>query len=176
MPKLTAAANGESKAGAVSKAAFAEKVGLTRGRISQLIAQGLPVRADGRIEVEAGLRWMEDNLDADRRNKGGSQAPAGAPTLAEAKRLHEILKIQRARLALDKERGDLVSRAEVKAAVFARARRERDAHMAWVARTAPQLAAELGADPARTFASLDRLMREHLLDLARTPLQVLADE
>jgi hypothetical protein len=45
-----------------------------------------------------------------------------------------------------------------------------------VARTAPQLAAELGADPARTFTALDRFMREHLLDLARTPLQVLTDE
>ncbi|MFN3348889.1 hypothetical protein [Pseudorhodoplanes sp.] len=170
MAKLTTAP------GVATKAEFAARVGLTRGRISQLIAQGLPVRPDGRIEVEAGLQWMEDNLDADRRNKGGTQASAAAPTLAEAKRLHEILKVQRARLALDKERGDMVSRAEVKSAVFARARRERDAHMAWVARTAPQLAAELGADPARTFASLDRLMREHLLDLARTPLQVLADE
>jgi hypothetical protein len=50
-----------------------------------------------------------DNLDADRRNKGGTPASAGAPTLAEAKRLHEIVKVQRARLALDKERGDLVT-------------------------------------------------------------------
>lgn len=170
MAKLTTAP------GVATKAEFAARVGLTRGRISQLIGKGLPVRTDGRIEVEAGLRWMEDNLDSDRRDKGGTNGNGSAPSLAEAKRLHEIVKVQRARLALDKERGDLVSRAEVKAAVFARARRERDAHMAWVARTAPQLAAELGADPARTFASLDRLMREHLLDLARTPLQVLADE
>ncbi len=136
----------------------------------------MPVRTDGWIEVKSGLRWMEDNLDSDRRNKGGTTGNGSALSLAEAKRLHEIVKVQRARLALDKERGDLVSRAEVKAAVFARARRERDTHMAWVARTAPQLAAELDADPARTFASLDRLMREHLFDLARTPLQVLADE
>lgn len=161
--------------GIATKAEFAARVDLTRGRISQLIGQGLPVRSDGRIEVEAGLQWMEDNLNTDRRNKGGTQASAGAPTLAEAKRLHEILKVQRARLSLDKERGDLVSRAEVKSAVFARARRERDAHMAWVARTAPLLAAELGGDPARTFTALDRFMREHLLDLARTPLGVLSD-
>lgn len=113
--------------GVATKAEFAARVGLTRGRISQLIAQGLPVRPDGRIDVETDLQWMEDNLDADRGNKGGSQAPVGAPTLAEAKRLHEIVKVQRARLSLDKERGDLVSRAEVKAAVFARARRERKA-------------------------------------------------
>ncbi|MBX9927084.1 MAG: hypothetical protein K2Y05_12060, partial [Hyphomicrobiaceae bacterium] len=95
MAKLTTAPN------VATKAEFAARVGLTRGRISQLIGRGLPVRPDGRIEVEVGLRWMEDNLDADRRNKGGTQASAGAPTLAEAKRLHEILKVQRARLSLD---------------------------------------------------------------------------
>jgi hypothetical protein len=158
-----------------TKAEFADRVGLTRGRISQLIARGLPVRDDDRIDVEVALRWMEDNLDADRRNKGGTAGSGSAPSLAEAKRLHEIVKVQRARLALERDRGDLVSRGEVKAAVFARARRERDAHMAWIARTAPLLAAELGADPARTFTALDRFMREHLLDLARTPLGVLSD-
>jgi hypothetical protein len=173
MPKLAADANADSKTGVVTKAAFAGRVGLTRGRISQLIAQGLPVLPDGRIEVEAGLRWMEENLDPDRRGKGGV---AGAtPSLAEARRLHEIVKVQRAKLALERERGDLVNRSAVKAAVFARAKAERDAHMAWVARVTPLLAAELGADPARTFAALDRLMREHLVDLARIPLRELRD-
>ena len=174
MPKLAANANADSKTGVVTKAAFAERVGLTRGRISQLIAQGLPVLPDGRIEVEAGLRWMEDNLDPDRRGKGGS-APNTTPSLAEARRLHEIVKVQRAKLALERERGDLVHRSVVKGAVFARAKAERDAHMAWVARVTPLLAAEIGADPARTFAALDRLMREHLVDLARMPLPELHD-
>jgi hypothetical protein len=54
--------------------------------------------------------------------------------------------------------------------VFARARAERDAHMAWVQRSAPLLAAELGADPRATFAALDRMMREHLEHLADMPL------
>jgi hypothetical protein len=163
--------------GAVTKAAFAEKVGLTRGRISQLIGKGLPVTPDGRINVEAGLRWMEDNLDPDRRGKGGKggTAPSTTPSLAEARRLHEIVKVQRAKLALERERGDLVHRSVVKGAVFARAKAERDAHMAWVARVTPLLASELGADPARTFAALDRLMREHLVDLARLPLPELRD-
>src|SRR5437764_14732997 len=67
MAKLAASPPADSKTGSVTKAAFAERVGLTRGRISQLIAQGLPVLADGRIEVEAGLRWMEETLDPDRR-------------------------------------------------------------------------------------------------------------
>jgi hypothetical protein len=173
MAKLAASPPADSKTGSITKAAFAEKVGLTRGRISQLIAQGLPVLADGRIEVEAGLRWMEDNLDPDRRGKGGIAGTT--PSLAEARRLHEIVKVQRAKLAYERERGDLVNRSAVKVAVFARAKAERDAHMAWVARVTPLLAAELGADPARTFAALDRLMREHLVDLARIPLPELRD-
>jgi hypothetical protein len=160
--------------GVVTKAAFAERVGLTRGRISQLIDRGLPVRADGRIDMAAGLRWMEDNLDPDRRGKGGA-APSTTPSLAEARRLYEVVKVQRAKLAFERERGELVNRSVVRGAVFARAKAERDAHMAWVARVTPLLSAELGADPARTFAALDRLMREHLVDLARLPLPELRD-
>ena len=59
--------------------------------------------------------------------------------------------------------------------VFARARAERDAHMAWVQRTAPLLAAEVWADPRATFAALDRMMREHLEYLADMPLGSFGD-
>ena len=34
-----------------TKTAFAARVGLTKGRISQLVAEGLPVQSDGRIDV-----------------------------------------------------------------------------------------------------------------------------
>ena len=93
-----------------TKTAFAARVGLTKGRISQLVAEGLPVRADGQIDVAVGLAWIEDNLDPSRRNKGGvAAAPARvSTTLAEAKRLHEIVKVQRAKLAFEREQGQLV--------------------------------------------------------------------
>lgn len=149
---------------AETKTAFATRVGLTKGRISQLVAEGLPVRADGRIDVAVGLTWIEDNLDPARRNKGGAtSAPARvSTTLAEAKRLHEIVKVQRAKLAFEKEQGLLVETAAATRTVFARARAERDAHMAWVQRTAPLLAAEVGADtcshqrPRSMFHSIRR--------------------
>ena len=98
---------------AETKTAFAARVGLTKGRISQLVAEGLPVRPDGQIDVAVGLAWIEDNLDPARRNKGGvSPAPARvSTTLAEAKRLHEIVKVQRAKLAFEKEQGLLVETA-----------------------------------------------------------------
>ncbi|HDR30014.1 hypothetical protein [Rhodovulum sp.] len=159
-----------------SKSDFAARVGLTKGRISQLVAEGLPVRSDGRIDVAVGLAWIENNLDPARRNKGGAASQARNPTtLAEAKRLHEIVKVQRAKLAYERERGELVETAAATRTVFARARAERDAHMAWVQRTAPLLAAELGADPRATFAALDRMMREHLEHLADLPLGSIGD-
>jgi hypothetical protein len=153
---------------AETKTAFAARVGLTKGRISQLVAEGLPVRADGQIDVAAGLAWIEDNLDP-------ASAARNPTTLAEAKRLHEIVKVQRAKLAYERERGELVETAAATRTVFARARAERDAHMAWVQRTAPLLAAELGTDPRATFAALDRMMREHLEHLADLPLGSLSD-
>mgnify|MGYP003607038272 CR=1 FL=1 len=48
---------------AETKTAFAARVGLTKGRISQLVAEGLPVRADGQIDVAVGLASIEDNLE-----------------------------------------------------------------------------------------------------------------
>jgi hypothetical protein len=112
---------------------------------------------------------MEDNLDPARRAAARMESDQ-PPTLVEAKRIHELVKVQRARLALEREQGNLVDRAAAMKAIFARARAERDAHLAFVHRAAPLLSAETGADPAKTFATLDRLMREHLEHLADTPL------
>lgn len=172
------------KLNAETKSAFAARVGLSKGRISQLVAEGLPVQADGSIDVEQGLAWMEANLDPARRNKGGTAAPSGKlntptatgklntplATMAEVRRALVLAQAQRARLAYDRERGQVIDAKEAAAAVFVRAKAERDAHIAWVNRTAPLLAAELGADPARTYAALDRMMREHLEHLADTPI------
>ena len=71
------------------------------------------MQSDGKIDVVVGLAWIEDNLDPSRRNKGGAPAaPARvSTTLAEAKRLHEIVKVQRAKLAFEREQGQLVETA-----------------------------------------------------------------
>lgn len=163
MPKLNSPAE--------TKSAFAARVGLSKGRISQLVAEGLPVQADGTIDVARGLAWMEANLDPARRNKGGTPSPSNTTaTMADVRRALVLAQAQRARLAYDRERGQVIDAKEAAAAVFVRAKAERDAHIAWVSRTAPLLAAELGADPARTYAALDRMMREHLEHLADTPV------
>lgn len=182
-----------------SQRAFARRIGLSQPRVNQLIKDGLPVLPNGRVDTEAAIRWLEQNLDRERsvRAKEGSAgavtgpvpartvkpvnqavslppvaAPAsaaGAP-MAEVRRQHEIVKVARARLRLETEKGRLINRDEIKVAIFNRARRERNAHLAWVLRVAPQLAAELTVDPALMFTTLDRYLREHLADLAKTPL------
>ena len=189
-----------------SQRQFAQRVGLAPSRVNKLIKEGLPVLPNGRIDTEAAIQWLEDNLDPERRARAkqgsagavtgaavpiprpapvrpvaaapavpaapSSAAPAsaaGAP-MAEVRRQHEIVKVARARLRLETEKGRLINRDEVKVAIFNRARRERNAHLAWGLRVAPQLAAELSVDPALMFTTLDRHLREHLADLARTPL------
>ena len=66
-----------------------------------------------------------------RRGKGGAPAVTGkSATLTEARRLHEIVKVQRARLAYERERGMLIDAGAAERTVFARAKAERDAHLA----------------------------------------------
>ena len=186
-----------------SQRQFAQRIGLSQGRVTQLVKEGLPLLANGRIDTEAAIRWLERNLDRERstRAKHGSAGaatgaappqatpvrpampvapttlpPSAAPTsaagapMAEVRRQHEIVKVARARLRLETEKGRLINRDEIKVAIFNRARRERNAHLGWALRVAPQLAAELSVDPALMFTALDRHLREHLADLAKTPL------
>ena len=184
-----------------SKSAFARRIGVSPARITQLISRGMPVRADGRIDVSDALSWLEDNLDTSKRvnntkpappaeiqrkngsGSGASASPAqtggglgvggpGGPTLAEAKRLHELVRVQRAKLALERERGDLVSKDAVSIALFNWARQERDSWLSWCRRVVPLIASETGANPGTLFAALDRHVREQLHDLAEPRIDV----
>ena len=141
-----------------------------RSRVSQLVGLGLPVLPNGKVRRSDALAWVKTHIRP-RGNKplaGEALAPGTRDTI-------DSLKIARARLALDKESGRLVDRAKAEAAIFERARFERDAHLAFCQRLAPILAGELGADPAVVHAILDREMRQHLVDLAKTPLPGLSD-
>ncbi|MEI8395394.1 MAG: hypothetical protein WCF85_11705 [Rhodospirillaceae bacterium] len=183
-----------------SQRQFAQRVGLSQTRIVQLVKEGLPLLPSGRINVEAALRWLEQNLDRVRsaRAKGvaveepvpprpaptPASAPAAAPTapaaasgvtMAEARRQHEIVKVATARLKFERDKGKLISKDEVRIHVFNRARKERNQHLAWIMRAAPLMAADLGVDPALMFSVLDRHVRDHLAELAKTPLLDLPD-
>ena len=96
-------------------------------------------------------------------------------TLAEARRRHEIVRGATAQMRYDKERGRLVIKDEVKIWLFNRFRKERNAHLAWIMRSSSLLAVELGVDPSLMHSVLDRYLREHLDDVAKTQLFDLPD-
>ena len=46
----------------LSKSQLAGALGVSRGRISQLIAVGLPVRADSKIDLDEAAAWYRTNV------------------------------------------------------------------------------------------------------------------
>lgn len=155
----------------LTKSAFAKRHGLTNGRISQMIGQGMPTLPNGRVEVEAADAWISANI-----NRRSSSAKQEAATLSKVKQEREEAQRDLLRLQLAEKERRLIDRKGVELALFERARAERDAHLAWIARLAPKLASELDIDLSKLFAALDREMRLHLEELADTPLGDLAHD
>ena len=154
----------------ILKRDFAALMGVTPGRISQLIHRGLPCTSNGMIDPEKGKAWWQENMTAGRKRMAGVQG-----SLASTKASIDNERLEQLRLETAERRGELVGRETVRRAIADRGRAERDAHQAWVMRTAPVLAAELGVDANRMFSALDKAMREHLAFLARTPVDELLD-
>lgn len=152
----------------LSKKGFAAHLGLSPGRVSQLVAQGLPVEPNGRISVERATGWYRRNVDPNRRQ---ASTGAGDRLPASGRGDYDRIRAERARLALERERGALVDRAAVERAVFDRARGERDSWIGWSSRAAAALSSELGVDPGAAFAVLDRLVRDQLASLAARPME-----
>lgn len=152
----------------VSKKGLAEVLGVHPSRITQLIGKGLPLEPNGRVSITKAKDWIAANVDQHRRKMlgGTGQQRPGTAVRVEL----DSVRVERARLELERERGNLIDRKAVEAAVFARARSERDAHMAWVVRTAPIVAVRLGIDAAALLAALEAEMRVHLQDLASRPI------
>ena len=163
---------------ALTQAEFAKAVGLSKGRISQLVPEGLPVRKDGKINLARGKRWIERNLDPQRREAAGKNGakPNGKLAGVAAARAKKLgLETALAELEFKRRSGEMIDRKTAEAAVFGRARFERDAWTGWAARTAQALAAGLHADPEKVFDLLDHMVRDHLRELADTPWSVTDD-
>lgn len=62
----------------ITKADLAARLGVSRPRISQLVGQGLPVREDGRVELESALSWIAEHTDRSR-NVGRARPAATLP-------------------------------------------------------------------------------------------------
>jgi biotin operon repressor len=96
---------------------------------------------------------------------GGGTDPlprAAQNTFHDARTANEVLKAQERRLRLDERRGKLVDKARALMLVHRLAKEERDAILAWPARVAAEIAAELGVDAHRLQTMMDQRLREHL--------------
>ena len=104
----------------LSKSQLAGALGVSRGRISQLIAVGLPVRADSKIDLDKAAAWYRTNV---KRSSARSEVASSQnivsvnseKTLTEARRQLEWVRLERESLALAKLRGDLVDLGAVNA-------------------------------------------------------------
>lgn len=107
--------------------------------------------------------------------EAAAEAPGGGGgevSFLRARMANEVLKAQTQRVRLGKMKGELVDRARATELVFSLARRERDAWIAWPARVAANMAAELGVDPHAMEQVLDRYLREHLAELAEVKIEL----
>ena len=130
----------------LTRVAYAEHAKLSKQRIDQLIDQGMPVTPNGKIDPDAADSWRFSVTDL-RKQKLAAE-------------------IRLANLKTDEREGSLVPRAAAENFIFEEARKIRDGLIGWVSRSAPIIAAELECEPQLVFAVLDRLIREHLADLA----------
>ena len=87
---------------------------------------------------------------------------AAGSTFHDARTANEVLKAQERRLRLDERRGRLVDKARALLLVHRLAKEERDAILAWPARVAAEMAAELGVDAHRLQTMMDQRLRAHL--------------
>jgi len=114
----------------VSKSEIAKELRLSKGRITQLIAQGLPVRTDGKLDREKAREWYEKNIRLTakpERNDSPVLAPPAEPSeAADGEAGPEDFFASRARkeraladlrqMEAAQKRGDLLPTADVEAA------------------------------------------------------------
>src|SRR5579862_1236132 len=113
----------------LTQAAFGKAVGLSQGRVSELVGEGLPTNGAGRIDLDEGRAWIAANIDPDRRRGGGREPGTARPALVPAPDggVHQTVaglrgaKLVRESKLLDielrRKSGELVDRAEAERAI-----------------------------------------------------------
>jgi hypothetical protein len=68
----------------LTKSDLAVRLGVTRGRISQLCSQGMPVLADGRVDFDAACQWISQHVDRAHSGWTGTRKPLAADSATPA--------------------------------------------------------------------------------------------
>ncbi|MGP9814426.1 DNA packaging protein [Rhodopseudomonas sp. NSM] len=147
----------------ISKSGFAGLIGVSPGRVSQLIKDGLPVEASGKIDVARGKLWFQENVD---QRRSDAQRQTELPLSNRGKESHKerLLREQADQAAIKtaRLRGELVTAAAVEARwsdVLRRLRSKILAVPSRVRQSCPNLT-------ARDVATFDLELRRALEDLA----------
>jgi|GEM_PF-2472778 len=169
----------------ISKTEFARRLGLSPGRVSQLIQAGMPVRDDGKIDEAEARSWYETNTDPSRRRGravvtdtppgarlGGADAAPHSDTdmgYSAARAEHERLKAEERAMRLARERGETRSREEVETVIADLGRHHREVWSQFPAQVAPLLAAEFGVPEPALLHALEAHVRGRLAAMVETP-------
>ncbi|WP_245584025.1 elements of external origin [Rubritepida flocculans] len=166
---------------------MARRLGVSHTALQKAQRAGrIAPEADGAWDVEKVRARLADSSDPVRKTATLAPAPPAPPrpaapppvaamppaadplpraagsTFHDARTANEVLKAQERRLRLDERKGRLVDKARALLLVHRLAKEERDAILAWPARVAAEMAAELGVDAHRLQTMMDARLRAHL--------------
>ncbi len=182
----------------VSQREFAALWGKSRGAVQKAIASGrIRLESDGTINPDKALASLATETDpaqvrtkasaaqkvkavpeaairaiGDTLRESGQANTGGGTTFVQARTANEVLKAQERRVKLQRLKGELVDRAQAVSLIYRLARQERDAWQMWPTRVAAALAAEIGADTHQVQVALEKLVREHLQQLADVKIEL----
>jgi hypothetical protein len=170
-----------------SQREVARRLGISHTALQKAQRAGrIAPEADGAWDVEKVRARLADSSDPVRKTATLVQPAVAAPrpaspppvtaippaadplpraaqnTFHDARTANEVLKAQERRLRLDERKGKLVDKARALLLVHRLAKEERDAILAWPARVAAEMAAELGVDVHRLQTMMDTRLRQHL--------------
>ncbi len=181
----------------VSQREFAALWGKSRGAVQKAIASGrIRLESDGTIDADKAIATLAKNTDPAQvrqkekpkgkavpeaairavgdtlRESGHAPLTGGGTTFVQARTANEVLKAQERRVKLQKLKGELVDRAQAVELIRRIAQQERDAWQMWPTRVAAALASEIGSDTHQVQVALEKLVREHLAQLADIKIEI----
>lgn len=172
----------------VSQRQYAAHAGVSLGLVQKMNRQGRLVKhEDGSVNLEAtdAMRARTEGPNSKGQQEGppepsfeeaahgdSAESVGDGDSYSEARRVGQIIKVRREKLALDTERGALVDADRARKLAFEMFRLERDAWLNWPARVAAVMASELGVEASEMERVLDSHVREHLADIAEPKINI----
>ena len=160
----------------LSQRAYAKHRGVTENAVRKAVKAGRIQREpDGTIEPEAADAAWDANSSkspndgaptVNGSSKGKKNGHADVSELTQVRIGKLKADVAKSELAVEQLRGELVDRAEARAAIFAFFRQVRESWQSWPARVASEMAMELQVEVETLRPILDRYVYEQLESIA----------